>query len=194
MRDMPFKITDKELVAKNWGSLWNYDITLQHSDGIWRPQRREIYERGHAVACLLHDPAADTVLMIRQFRMPVALVDGDGAMIEAPAGSIEEEDPEAAMRRELLEETGYEATRLTHCFDLFSSPGTMTEKVSFYLGTYEQANQVEAGGGLEEEDEDIEVLHLPVDEALSMIKTGGIKNALAVILLQQLALKLGRSF
>lgn len=181
-----------QLLSDNWGKLTKYTYDFLRSDGHWQEHVREVYDRGNGAACLLHDPAADTVLLIRQFRFPLHVTGQDAFLIEVPAGLLDGAAPEDRMRAELMEETGFEVGALTHVTNLVMSPGSVTEYLALYLGTYSQDGATGSGGGHEDEGEDIEVLHMPFDEALAGIVDGRICDAKAVCLLQHLALKLGR--
>jgi nudix-type nucleoside diphosphatase (YffH/AdpP family) len=133
---------------------------------------------------LLYDAERRTVLLTRQFRFP-AYVNGhpDGLLLETAAGLLDDDDPVTAVRREAEEETGHRVGELTHVFDLFMSPGSVTEQLHCYAGSYDAGTRTTAGGGLAEEGEDIEVVELDVDEALAQVGTG-IVDAKTVLLLQ----------
>lgn len=176
------------LLADNWGRLTRYRFRLKLRSGEWQEQVREAYDRGHGVACLLHDAEHDTVLLTRQFRLPVYVDGGPGYLVEVPAGLLEVDDPAEGMRRELEEETGYSVAELSFLFDVYMSPGSVTERLSFFLGSYTQGERAAAGGGKAEEGEDIETLHVPLRDAMAMIATGEIRDAKTIILLQRLAL------
>ena len=141
------------------------------------------------MACLLHDPETDRVLLTRQFRLPAFLNDGAEAMIEAPAGMLDGAAPAERMRAELEEETGYEVATLRPLFDVYSSPGAMTESLALFEGTYSESDRVSEGGGKKDEGEDIEVMHVPLSEALAMIDDGRIRDAKTIVLLQRLAIR-----
>lgn len=182
------RLLDKELLSNDWGTLTKYTFKYKRSDGSWQTQTREVYDRGHGVTCLLHNPETGCILLTRQFRLPVLIAKGDPFMIEAPAGLLEGARPDERMRAELMEETGFQISDLTHLFDLQMSPGSVCEVLSYYSGTYSLSDQVEEGGGNVEEGEDIEVLHIPLTKALDMIRSGSITDAKTVILVQNLAL------
>ena len=99
---------------------------------------------------VLHDidPERRTVILTRQFRLP-AFVNGhaDGMLIEAPAGLLDGDDPEAAVRREAEEESGVRIGEIRRLFELFMSPGSVTERVTFFAATYSHDQRVSAGGG-----------------------------------------------
>lgn len=183
------RFIDKEILSDEWGRLTRYRFDFRRRDGSWQQLSREAYDRGNAVTCLLFNPETGCVLLTRQFRLPVHLNGKDPFLIEAPAGLLEGAHPEDRMRAELMEETGYEVSTLEHLFDVTMSPGSVTENLSFYSGTYHLKNKVGAGGGEEHEGEDIEVMHVPLKEALAMIRTGEICDAKTILLLQELALR-----
>lgn len=183
------KILESTVLSDGWGKLTRHHIRYRRRDGSWQEQTREVYDRGHGAACLLHDPGTDCVLLTRQFRLPVWFSGREPLMIEAPAGLLEGAHPEERMRAELIEETGFQVSELTHLFDVTMSPGSVTEYLAFFTGTYHLKDQVGEGGGAEHEGEDIEVLHVPLKEALAMIRSGEISDAKTIILLQELALR-----
>ncbi|MCV0427224.1 MAG: NUDIX domain-containing protein [Roseibium sp.] len=183
------KIVGSDVLADDWGTLTRYQIQYRRKDGTWQEQTREAYDRGNGVTCLLHDPETECVLLTRQFRLPVWVNGRNPMLIEAPAGLLEGACPEDRMREELIEETGFEISRLEHLFDLHMSPGSVTEHLSFFVGTYHLKDKVSEGGGKESEGEDIEVLHVPLPDALKMIRSGEISDSKTVILLQELALR-----
>jgi nudix-type nucleoside diphosphatase (YffH/AdpP family) len=153
-------------------------------------EQRETYDRGNGATLLPYDPERRTVLLTRQFRYPV-YVNGhpDGMLLEAAAGLLDDDSPEDAVRREVEEELGITVGEVEHVFDVFMSPGSVTERLHFYAAPYRPADRTGAGGGLEEEGEDIEVVELPFDEALTMIDDGRIADAKTIMLLQWAALR-----
>ncbi len=177
------------LLSSNWGKLTRYSYDFRRSDGSWQAQVREVYDRGHGAACLLHDPEADTVLLVRQFRLPMMVSGQQPFVIEVPAGLLEGADPAERIRAEMIEETGYEVGPLDHVIDLIMSPGSVTEYLACFIGTYRRGDAVAKGGGHPDEGEDIEVLHLPVDDAMAMMAAGEISDAKTCFLLQHLALR-----
>jgi nudix-type nucleoside diphosphatase (YffH/AdpP family) len=183
-------VRDVEVVSDGWHVLRRTTLDVRRRDGRWDRQQRETYDRGNGATVLPYDAERRTVLLTRQFRWP-AYVNGhpDGMLIEAAAGLLDEDDPETAVRREAAEELGIRLGALEHLGDVFMSPGSVTERVHFYVGTYTPADRVEAGGGVEDEGEDIEVLELPLDEALAMVEDGRIADGKTIMLLQWVALR-----
>lgn len=188
-----FKPHSQTILADDWGTLTKHTFELKRSDGTWQQQTRETYDRGHGAACLLYNPTDDTVLLTRQFRLP-AFVTGhedvaDGMLIEAPAGLLEGMNPHERMRAELEEETGFAVSKLTMVFNPFMSPGSVTERLACFIGTYSAKDQVSEGGGHADEGEDIEVLHIKLSDAMVMIVSGEIEDAKTIMLLQHLMLQ-----
>ena len=184
------RVTDVELLAAGWHVLRRTTFDRRRSDGSWTREARENYDRGNGATVLLYDAARRTVLLTRQFRYPV-YVNGhpDGMLVEAAAGLLDDDAPEDAIRREAAEETGVEIGDLEHVFDVYMSPGSVTERLHFYAAPYTPARRTTAGGGLAEEGEDIDVLELPFDTALEMAADGRIADAKTVMLLQWAALR-----
>ncbi len=177
-------VRDVELLASGWHVLRRTTFDYRHADGRWSREQRETYDRGNGATILLYDTHRGTVLLARQFRYPV-YVNGhpDGLLLEAAAGLLDDDDPETAIRREAGEELGVTVGALRHVFDVYMSPGSVTERLHFYAGPYDAGTRATGGGGLAEEGEDIEVVELGIDEALAAIGTG-IVDAKTIMLLQ----------
>ncbi|WP_255576213.1 MULTISPECIES: NUDIX domain-containing protein [Jannaschia] len=184
-----FRSIAADVLSDNWGTLTRHRFSLRRRDGTWDDQTREVYDRGHGAACLLHDTQADTLLLTRQFRLPMQVSGQDPYLIEVPAGLLDGAAPADRMRAELMEETGYTVGPLEHVTDLITSPGSVTEYLACFVGTYRRDNQVGAGGGDATEGEDIEVIHMPFDDALAQVRDGRIRDAKTVVLIQELALR-----
>jgi nudix-type nucleoside diphosphatase (YffH/AdpP family) len=178
------RVTDVELVASAWHVLRRTRYDLRDRSGAWVSRTAETYDRGNGAVILLYDLERRTVLLTRQFRYPV-YVNGhpDGMLVEAAAGLLDDDEPDAAIRREAIEETGHEVGELTHVFDLYMSPGSVTERLHFYAAPYSAETARHAGGGLAEEGEQIDLVELGIDEALAQIGTG-IVDAKTILLLQ----------
>jgi nudix-type nucleoside diphosphatase (YffH/AdpP family) len=184
------RVKDVELVASAWHVLRRTTLEYQDDRGKWSTQQRETYDRGNGATVLLYDAQRRTVLLTRQFRFPV-YVNGhpDGMLIETAAGLLDEDDAETAIRREAAEETGVEIGELQHVYDIFMSPGSVTERLHFYAAPYSADTRVNGGGGLVDEGEEIDVLELDFDESLAMIRDGRICDAKTVMLLHWAALE-----
>jgi ADP-ribose pyrophosphatase len=182
------RIRAEQLLSDDWYVLKKTTFDLRRRDGRWQTLTRETYDRGNGATALLYNRQRRTVLLTRQFRFPAWVNGHDGFLIEAAAGLLDNASPEQRIRVELEEETGRRVARLRKVFDVFMSPGSVTERLHFFLGEYEAASQVNEGGGLESEGEDIEVLELDADEALAMVTRGEIMDGKTIMLLQYLHL------
>ena len=183
------RIVDVELVATAWHVLRRTTFEQRDRAGAWVRRSAETYDRGNGAAILLYDRERRTVLLTRQFRYP-AYVNGhpDGMLIEAAAGLLDDDHPEAAIRREAIEETGHEVGDLEHVFDVYMSPGSVTERIHFYAAPYDAGTALHAGGGLLDEGEQIDVVELGIDDALARIGAD-IVDAKTIMLLQWAALR-----
>ena len=164
------------------------EFDYRRGDGEWQTQKREVFDRGDAATLLPYNLANRTVVLTRQFRLPAYLAGHDDLMIEAAAGMLDDETPEKRIRAEAEEEIGYRLGDVRKVFEAFMSPGSVTEKLHFFVAEYQTAMRVGNGGGLAQEGEDIEVLELPIDSALAMIADGRIVDAKTIMLLQYAAL------
>lgn len=188
-RNPDVRIRDVELTSSGWHVLRRTTYDYRRRDGTWTVQQRETYDRGDGATVLLVDPAHDTVLLTRQFRYPAYVNDHpDGMLLETAAGLLDDDDPETAIRREAAEELGVEISDLRAVMTLYMSPGSVTERVHFWVGTYDRTQVRGPGGGLAEDGEDIEVVELTVGAALALIAEGGIVDGKTVTLLQWWAL------
>lgn len=184
-----FRPISKDVLSDDWGVLTKHVFELRRRNGEWQRQTRETYDRGNGATCLLYNPETDCVLLTRQFRLPVYLNGGLETLIETPAGLLDGAKADEQMRKELIEETGFRVDELTHLFDVFMSPGSVTEFLAFFKGTYSASDQASDGGGSFEEGEDIEVMEVPLPEAMQMIEGGAIRDAKTIILLQCLLIE-----
>ncbi|MFO1107955.1 MAG: GDP-mannose pyrophosphatase [Bradyrhizobium sp.] len=164
----------------------------RRDDGQWQSQSREVLDRGDAAALLPYNLAARTVILVKQFRYPAYTNGHDDLLIEAAAGLLDDAAPEQRIRLEAEEETGYRLHDVQKIFEAFMSPGSITEKIHFFVAEYDPSMRVGAGGGLADEGEEIEVLELSIDEALAMIAGGRIIDAKTIMLLQYAALHIFR--
>jgi nudix-type nucleoside diphosphatase (YffH/AdpP family) len=185
------KIRAETVLADAWGTLREFAIDLKRRDGTWQAQTREIYACGDGAAVLMHDAARDTVVLIRQFRLPVFLHGAPGYFLEVPAGKLDGDAPAVCARREAEEETGYRLTDLVPCGAVYMSPGAFMERVHLFIAAYSAADLLGEGGGLAQEGEDIEVVEVPRSRAMAMIGSGEIADAKTIILLLRLAETLG---
>lgn len=179
----------KLLLSDNWYILNKVVFDYQTRDGGWVSQAREAYDRGNGATVLLYNKEKGTVILIRQFRMPTYLNGNeDGMMIETCAGLLDGDDPETCVLKEAEEESGIRPKRAVKVFEAYMSPGAVTEIIHFYVAEYREEDRVGHGGGLDEEQEDIEVLEVPFQEALKMVSDGQIRDAKTIMLLQYASL------
>jgi nudix-type nucleoside diphosphatase (YffH/AdpP family) len=178
------KILKEEILSDNWYLLRKITYEYQHKNGEKLTQSREAYDRGNGATILLYNPQQHTVILTRQFRLPTFLNGNpSGMLIEACAGLLDEDNAEDAIRRETEEETGYYIRDVRKVFEAYMSPGSVTEILYFFVAEYSPDQKRSEGGGVDE-DEDIEVLELGFTQALHMVKSGEIKDAKTIMLLQ----------
>ena len=165
-----------------------YEYTKK--DGTVQTQSREAYDRGNGATILLYNKEARTVILTKQFRLP-SYINGNesGMLIEACAGLLDKDNPEDCIRRETEEETGYRVSDVEKIFEAYMSPGSVTEILYFFIAQYSKEMKVAEGGGVEHEEENIEVLEMDIDRAMNMIDKGEIKDAKTIMLLQYVKLK-----
>ena len=183
------KVVDTTLLSDSWYVLKKTTFDYLRNDGSWQRQSRETYDRGNGAVLLLFNASRNTVVLTRQFRFPT-FVNGNayGLMVEACAGQLDGDDPETCIRREAMEETGFQIRNPRKLFEAYMSPGSVTEKLHFFAAEYEASDRVAPGGGHEHEGEDIEVLELSLADALAQITTGAIQDGKTIMLLQHAAL------
>lgn len=179
------KIKSVELLSDNWYILNKTTFDFQKQNGDWETQTRETYDRGNGATILLYNRDKKTIILTRQFRLPT-FVNGNetGMLIEACAGLLDKDNAEDAIRRETEEETGYKIKDVKKIFEAYMSPGSVTEILYFFVAEYSDENKIHEGGGVEHEQENIEVLELNFDKAYGMISTGEIKDGKTIMLLQ----------
>lgn len=182
------RINSVVLLSDNWGVLKKTTFDYRNSKGVWEPQVRETYDRGHGATVLPFDPDRGTVLLVRQFRYPAYVEGHEEPLLEACAGLLDADDPETCARREAEEELGYRLRDLELIMMPFMSPGSVTEKLAFFTAHYSAADRVSDGGGHVEEGEDIEVVEMPLRDAYDACLDGRIIDAKTIILVQHLML------
>lgn len=177
------EVIKEKILSENWFVLRNftYDLTTKNGEAI--RHKREVYDRGDGATILLYNRKKNSVILTRQFRIATWLNGNqNGMLIEACAGLLDDDAPEACIRKEALEETGYQPGQVEKIYDLYMSPGGVTERLHFFAAEYNESLRATAGGGVE--DEDIDVLELSFPEAWEKVKNGQIKDAKTVMLLQ----------
>lgn len=185
MSNSNIKNLSETILSDNWYTLKKVTYDYLKKDGTWETQNREAYDRGNGATILLYNSENKTIILTKQFRIPTYLNGNEtGMMIEACAGLLEKDNPEECIKRETEEETGYKISSVKKIFEVYMSPGSVTEIVHFFIGEYSNEMKVNNGGGLSEEQENIEVLEVDFTSAIEMIKSGEIKDAKTIMLLQ----------
>lgn len=183
------RIINTQTLSDDWYTLKKYTFALQRQNGEWQQQNREVYDRGNGATILLYNRQQRTVILTRQFRFPVYVNGHDDMLIEAAAGLLDNMDPENRIKAEAEEETGFRISHVEKVFEAYMSPGSVTEKLYFYIAEYQAEDRTGAGGGIEAEGEDIEVLEMTLEEALAAIESGLIVDGKTIMLLYHVALK-----
>ena len=186
------RVKNVEVLSDDYYLLQKTTFEYRRANGEWQTQARETYDRGNCATVLLYNLAQRTVVLVRQFRYPAYVNGYHDLLIEAAAGVLDGEAPEVRIRAEAEEETGYRLGKIQKVFEVFMSPGSVTEKLHFFVAEYEPGMRVGSGGGIADEGEDIEVLESPIDQALAMIADGRIADAKTIMLLQYAALNVFR--
>jgi nudix-type nucleoside diphosphatase (YffH/AdpP family) len=184
------RIVESRVLSDNWYVLKTTTFDFCRSVGSWQRQHRETYDRGNGAVVLLYQREMRRVVLTRQFRFPAYVNGHHGMLVEAAAGLLDNASPEERIRLEAEEETGYRIHDVRKVFEAFMSPGSVTEKLHFFIAEYDASTKVGEGGGLEGEGEDIEVVEIDFPEALAMIERGEIVDAKTIMLLQYAALHL----
>jgi nudix-type nucleoside diphosphatase (YffH/AdpP family) len=177
-------------LSNDWYLLKKTTFRYLRRDGSWQTMSRETYDRGNGATILLYDSERRTVVLTRQFRYPAFVNGHDDLLIEAPAGLLDNASPEDRIRAEVEEETGYRIRDVRQIFEAFMSPGSVTERLHFFVASYSASDRISDGGGNAEEGEDIELFEPTIDEAMTLIGQGHIKDGKTIMLLQYAALYL----
>ncbi|MEG1211000.1 MAG: GDP-mannose pyrophosphatase [Leclercia sp.] len=183
------RIIDSITLSDDWFTLKKYTFDLRRRNGEWQRQNREAYDRGNGATILLYNREKQTVILTRQFRFPVYINGHDGFLIESAAGLLDNMAPEKRIKAEAEEETGFRIEQVEKVFEAYMSPGSVTEKLYFYIAEYHAGDRTGEGGGIEAEGEDIDVLEWPFAQALQAIDNGLIVDGKTIMLLYHLALK-----
>lgn len=182
------RIQKVEMLSDDWYVLKKTTFEYQRRNGTWQTLSRETYDRGNGAVILLYNTQQQTVILTRQFRFPAFVNGHEGVLVEACAGLLDQRDPTTAIQHEAQEETGYQVGSPQKVFEAFMSPGSVTEKLYFFIAEYQPKDKIAGGGGLESDGEDIEVLEISFIQALAMIRSGEIADGKTIMLLQHLAL------
>lgn len=183
------RIRSVEVLSDDWAVLKKTIFDYRRNDGVWETQVRQTYDRGDGAVILPYDRQRGTVLLVKQFRYAAYATGHKEPLIEACAGLLDEDDPETCIKREAEEELGYRLSDVRRLYATFMSPGSVTERLWFFVADYSPGDRISDGGGHADEGEDIEVLEMTLDEALSQIAKGEILDAKTIMLVQHLALQ-----
>lgn len=185
MEDKLRNITYTKL-SSEWATLNRIDYDYKFENDHWKRLSRESYDRGNGTGILLYNKEKQTVILTKQFRMPAYVNNkNEGMSIEVCAGAIDkEEEPEVCIIRETQEEVGYKIARAKKVLECYTSPGAVTEKMFLFVAQYNDSMKIDEGGGLHEENEEIEVLEMPFTKALEMVDNFQIIDAKTILLLQ----------
>lgn len=173
-------------LSNAWARLDRIDYDYRFKNGEWKRLSRETYNRGDGTAILLYNPKQGTVLLTRQFRMPIYENNKiEGMSIEACAGAIDKNNsPLDTIIAEVEEEVGYRIESAEEVMTAYTSPGAITEKMYLFVAEYNKSMKISEGGGLDTENEEIEVLELPFNDVLNMVKNQEIIDAKTIMLIQ----------
>lgn len=184
------KIVSEEIVSDEWARLTRYTVDYRRADGHWDRQVRQVFDRGDGAVILPVDQSRGTVLLVKQFRLPAYVTGHTEMLIEACAGLLDDDEPEACIRREAEEELGYRLRDVKFLFAAYSSVGSLTERLHYFAARYLPSDRISKGGGAPDEGEDIEVLEITLDEAYASISDGKIIDAKTIMLIQHLRLEM----
>jgi nudix-type nucleoside diphosphatase (YffH/AdpP family) len=184
------RIKSVEILSDDWARLTKTTFDYRRNDGSWETQVRQTYDRGNGAAILPFDRDRSTVLLVRQFRYPAFVTGHPEPLIEACAGLLDDHDPETAIRKEAEEELGYHLRDIRRLYTPYMSPGSVTERLTFFTADYKPSDRISDGGGTADEGEDIEVLEITLDQALAQVRDGRIIDAKTIMLIQHLKLEM----
>ena len=173
-------------LSDEWATLNKIEYDYLFNDGSWKRLSRESYDRGNGTSILLYNTSNQNVILTKQFRMPAYHNNKEeGMSIETCAGAIDgNESPETCIIREVEEEVGIKISTAKKVMETYMSPGAVTEKMYLFIAEYTEVMKISKGGGLESENEEIEVLEMPFEKAVEMMNNGEIIDAKTVLLLQ----------
>lgn len=180
------RILDQRVAYSGYLTVKKLSVTLADGTTV----SRDVETHGDAAAVLPYDTERRCALVVRLFRAPVFSVTQEIAVEEACAGMIEDEDDEAAVRREAYEELGVSLQALERVARIWSSPGVSTERQSLFLASYVAADRVAKGGGIAGDHEGITVVERSLEQLALDLDQARIVDGKLVTLI--LALRLRR--
>ena len=183
-------IKNIKILSDNHFILKRYEFEYMRKDGTKQLQMREVYDCGDAVAALIYNREKQTVILVKQFRMPCFVNGNLDALLEVPAGLLDGMEPSKRIIEELKEETGYQVENLEKIYEGFACPGALTQKVHFFVGEYQDKDKTSLGGGIVDEGEEIEILEMSFSKALELLKNNQIQDMKTIMLLQYAQLKI----
>jgi nudix-type nucleoside diphosphatase (YffH/AdpP family) len=185
MRVAGHRIVAVKTLYEGWNRLLLLRIELPDGHVL----KREVEDHGDAIAVLPYDPQRRVATLVRQFRAPVFHVAQEEAVLEAPAGMLDEDDPLACARREAEEEVGLALRELEAVGAVWTMPGVSTERMHLFLASYAENDRTGEGGGLADEHENITVVEMPLSELGAMMERGELTDLKTLALVQALRLR-----
>ncbi|MCB6184486.1 NUDIX domain-containing protein [Leeia sp. TBRC 13508] len=189
MTQQKVRMLEDRLLYEGWNTLRQLSLEYQHDSGVVQHLQRELYVKSPGAGVLLYNEVNDTVVLVKQFRTPLFYLNEEPMLVEVCAGLLDGEDPETAIKREILEETGYQVDHVDFVMKVFTSPGVVTEYLMLYTANIRDTQRIARGGGLVEEGEEIELIEWPLSLCEEKLMAGEIQDAKTVILLQNLLIK-----
>jgi len=183
---MQVEIQNKHIAFQNVFTIQEATVRFQKFNGeMSQPVHRMVFERGDSAAALIFNRDTQKVLLINQFRYPT-YEKGPGWIIEVVAGVVNEhEQPDETIRREILEEIGYEVrSDLIPIATFYVSPGGTSERITLYYVEVGDADHVAQGGGLVAEHEDIELVAMTLPDLKHSVEQGKLLDAKTLIAAQ----------
>ena len=177
-----YKIDDEKVVFDDFYSVMQAQVTYDTFTGNKISTKRLAFERGDSVAIVLYEKETKSILLTKQFRYP-SCKHNEGWLVEIPAGSLDDnESPEDCICREVMEELGYKIKSPTPIGTFYTSPGACTERIFLFFSEVSLLDKLEEGGGNSSENEDIQLVKIPVLELKQKIY--GLKDAKTILGLQ----------
>lgn len=179
---MEYSIKNERIVFNDHYKILKAEVRYDTFEGKKITTKRLAFERGDSVAILLFEKETQSILLTEQFRYP-SCKHNEGWLLEIPAGSLEKnEDPADCATREVMEELGYKISNPKHLSTFYTSPGASTERVFLFFSEVSKTDKKEKGGGVYDENEDIQLVKIPIAEIA--LKITEMKDAKTILALQ----------